>query len=124
MVKYDEQYQLSYNGLLQSGFRAHMDEVRRKKKMTLAEFGQAIGISGAFAGNIINGKKAIRTKHILGILQALKALESGYQTDTDVQGASAKASPKERRLLDEASLEELARRANTLGFNVSFTQLP
>jgi transcriptional regulator with XRE-family HTH domain len=122
MSNYDPQYQIAYNGLLQPAFRAHLDEVRRQRKLTLAQLGDALGISGAFIGNLINGKKAIRTKHIPGIARAVNELENGDRVGSTAHEAPA-APSSEGKLLEKASLEDLARRANALGFNVSFTQI-
>ncbi|CAO3405497.1 hypothetical protein TSH100_15105 [Azospirillum sp. TSH100] len=118
MSDYDPSYQVAHNGILQSVFRARLDHIRRRRKLTLAEFGNELGLSGAFIGNLINGKKAIRTKHIAGIVRKLEELEAA-----DVGNSPPHAAPSARIFLDEASLEDLARRANSLGFNVSFTQI-
>jgi hypothetical protein len=123
-LSYDPRFQTAFNGALSDALRTRIRAVKGGCHLTLSKLGQDLGFSASFVGNLMTGKKAIRTKHIAGLVRQLESLEQGL---SDRTGGSQPTSQLtmgagEKKLLDEASLEDLAQRANNLGFDVTFAQ--
>lgn len=125
MASFDPRYQTSYNGFLTESVRQRLRGIKEKHDLTLAELGKSFGLSGAFMGNLMNGKKAIRTKHIDGFMASILLMEAdGYEvTASDLEALAPKEISQAGVYLKDASLEDIARRANELGFNVTFSQI-
>jgi hypothetical protein len=120
---FDKRYQERHNGPLSVSLRSRIGAVKGAYNFTLAGLGNELGFSASFLGNLIMGRKAIRTKHIAELVRAVARLEQSSPAHAESVQGEATPSPA-TKLLSEASLEELAARVNALGFQVTFSQLP
>jgi len=114
--RYDERYQKD-SGLLTQELRDRITAVKIRHGMSYAKLGAELGFSGSFVRNLVEGYKAISAQNIPGLISKLERLEA--QNDREVQSGR---DGRERKPLGSANLEDLAWRANALGFRVSFAQ--
>lgn len=116
-MDYDPRYQDGPNGPLKKEVRDRLNAFR--PEFTLAEIGEAIGFSGAFASQILSSKTPgrVRSLHVPRIIKALEKAEAERQMTPPSRPVASAPSAGPTQL----SLEDHIRAIDALGFTVTVT---
>ena len=117
-MDFDPRYQESKNGPLTKDIRDRISAFRTLGS-TLAEIGNALGLSGPFVSQLLNDKTPARiaTKHIPRIIKVLEEREQKYMKKP--------TAPREEKSgntgLPGMSLEDHLRAIKALGYGVTIS---
>jgi hypothetical protein len=115
---FDPQFQESFNGPLTEAVCSRIGTWR--PHTSWREIGDAIGFSGTFAQRIVEERGHIRTKHVAGLIAALKKAEQERDAERRRKGIITDAAPAtDKTEPPGVSLEQLIHAIEDRGFHVT-----
>jgi hypothetical protein len=117
MNNFDSRHQEHRDGPLTKSVRARIQKFREMGS-TLADIGQALGFSGPFVSQLLNEKRParVRSVHLPRIMRALEEAEIEHGLRPGKVDKEPDEAPE-----NDLSLEELIRRIDAKGFQVTIT---